>query len=590
MADGSVAPRRVLALPAIQSRPLFGFVFWGGIALLVVNVLVSTAAARRISLEHEQATHAQETLTALWRLDSRLADAESAERGYVLTGSEEYLAPWATARPEVERLLVGLESLAVGDPDLQAHTSALRESIVARMERLVVGVQRRQEEGFESARGYILTGKGLEAMAAVRSDFAALERELQQRADEANDRAHRSTGVARTTFAVANTAAGVMLALLFLFMRRHEATRERAAAVLRQGEERLRMVVDNAPVVLFALDKDGVIQIERGRGLSTIGMTPMHNVGLRCEDVWKGHPTIPDNVRRGLSGEAFSELVEIHGTVFETSYRPLRDDKGEVSGLLGIALDVTERLESERKLREATEDLERRVEARTAELEAANKELESFSYSVSHDLRAPLRSIDGFGAAIEEECGPALSPVCRTYMGRLRSATRRMAQLIEDLLKLSRVTRAGLHRETIDLSTLARGILEELAHADPGREVRVRVDDGLVAEGDSHLVRILLDNLLNNAWKFTSKTDDAEIRFTRDGDAFAVSDNGAGFDMAYVHRLFGPFQRLHGVDEFEGTGIGLATVQRIVARHGGRVWAEGEPGKGATFRFTLPVG
>jgi signal transduction histidine kinase len=174
-------------------------------------------------------------------------------------------------------------------------------------------------------------------------------------------------------------------------------------------------------------------------------------------------------------------------------------------------------------------------------------------------------------------------------MARMRASTRRMAQLIEDLLKLSRVTRAGIHREAVDLSAFARTILDDLAHGDPARRVRTEVEEGLSAEGDTHLVRILLENLLNNAWKFTSRTADASIRFGREGEAFYVADNGAGFDMAYVHRLFAPFQRLHGVDEFEGTGIGLATVQRIVTRHGGKVWAEGAPGKGATFRFTLPA-
>lgn len=227
---------------------------------------------------------------------------------------------------------------------------------------------------------------------------------------------------------------------------------------------------------------------------------------------------------------------------------------------------------------------------RTAQLEASNRELEAFSYSVSHDLRAPLRGIDGFSQALLEDYADRLDAPGQDYLRRVRAVTQRMSRLIDDLLSLSRIPRSELRRETVDLSGLACSVVEQLREAQPEREVEFHVAGGLMAQGDARLLRIALENLLGNAWKFSSKTDGAVIEFGMmrdDGeDVYFVRNNGAGFDMNYASKLFGAFQRLHDVREFEGTGIGLATVQRIVRRHGGRAWAEGEPGRGATFYFT----
>ena len=236
-------------------------------------------------------------------------------------------------------------------------------------------------------------------------------------------------------------------------------------------------------------------------------------------------------------------------------------------------------------------DLERRVADRTAQLETALKELESFSYSVSHDLRAPLRSLDGFSLALLEDYGDQLDPIGRDYLRRIRAASQRMAQLIDDLLNLSRVSRAELRREPVDLSALATAVIEELRRAQPERRVEVVIAPGLTADADPRLLRVVMENLLGNAWKFTSKRQEARIEFAaiprEDRQVYFVRDNGAGFDMTYVGNLFAPFQRLHAVGEFEGSGIGLATVQRIVRRHGGQAWAEGGVDQGATFYFTL---
>jgi light-regulated signal transduction histidine kinase (bacteriophytochrome) len=236
------------------------------------------------------------------------------------------------------------------------------------------------------------------------------------------------------------------------------------------------------------------------------------------------------------------------------------------------------------------------AEARAAlaeELELKNEELESFSYSVAHDLRAPLRSIDGFSLALLEECGEVLDDSGRQYLKYVRESAQHMARLIDDLLALSRVTRGEVERDDTDLGSIAKSVAARLARANPDRNVELVMPERLVADCDPRLLTIVFENLIGNAWKFTGKRADARVEIgviPGAPRAYFVRDNGAGFDMAYASKLFGVFQRLHSAAEFEGTGIGLVTVQRIIRRHGGRIWAEGETNRGATFFFTLEGG
>ena len=286
--------------------------------------------------------------------------------------------------------------------------------------------------------------------------------------------------------------------------------------------------------------------------------------GERVEHCW-------DTVRRRRDGS----LVDVSVNV-----SPIRDAAGNVVGASKVVRDITDRKRAEEALALAKEVAE-----------TASRELEAFSYSVAHDLRAPLRGIDGFSQALLEDYSDTLDAQGQDYLRRVREAAQRMARLIDDLLMLSRVSQSDVRDEPIDLSARARAIAVRLQSIEPERHVEFTIADGMVAHGDGSLISILLDNLLGNAWKFTAKRPEARIELgcaaRPGGSHYFVRDNGAGFDMAFAPKLFGVFQRLHSTTEFDGTGIGLATVQRVVRRHGGRIWAEGEVDRGATFYFTL---
>jgi signal transduction histidine kinase len=304
----------------------------------------------------------------------------------------------------------------------------------------------------------------------------------------------------------------------------------------------------------------------------------------------KVHGHIVKPIRR------LAEAAEVVSAQKDYSIRAEPGSRDEIGALIQTFNDMLEQIQQRNgELEQAHGLLEKRVAERTRELTAANKELEAFSYSVSHDLRAPLRSIDGFSRALLEEYpGKLLDEQGSHFLNRVRVNTQRMSELIDDLLNLSRINRAELVKRKVDVSAIAQKVAGDLRSRDESRHVDLRIGPGLEADADAHLLRIVFENLLGNAWKFTARTQEPWIevgRLLNGADApFFVRDNGAGFDMQYAGKLFGVFQRLHSDKEFEGTGVGLATVQRIVARHGGRIWAEGAVGRGAVFYFTLGGG
>lgn len=378
--------------------------------------------------------------------------------------------------------------------------------------------------------------------------------------------------------------------------------RKQAVEALKESERFYRNVLDGLSMMAGTLSPQGVLLFANKAALTAGGLSPDAVFGKPLVDsywiAWSAvsQARMRQTIRRVAAGETlrFEDQVRMAGDQIidvEIAMVPLCDDQGHITHIVVSGFDITERKRAATEIRTLNVELEQRVQERTAQLAAANKELEAFAYSVSHDLRAPLRAIDGFSQALMEDYAPHLDNLGQSYLERVRAATQRMGLLIDDLLLLSRVLRQEMSRKSVDLSALVRELTAEFTRREPQRNVSVEIAPGVSAVGDARLLRVMLDNVLNNAWKYTSKKAQARIEFgtatLNEEPVYFVRDNGAGFDMRYASKLFGAFQRMHKAEDFPGTGVGLATAARVIHRHGGRIWAQAEVDQGATFFFTL---
>jgi PAS domain S-box-containing protein len=410
----------------------------------------------------------------------------------------------------------------------------------------------------------------------------------------------------RRAVRLAGPVAGLQVALLggvglfgLSLVRRAEQARLEALDEATASHNQLQKLIDNTEsnIYMKRVDNGQYLLVNR-EWERLFGVTRDQVINMTDHGVFP--PELADQLRandlrvaaegKSVQYEETAQSADGERTYISVKF-PVLDSAGEPYAVCGISTDITERKRAEDEIRHLNANLELGVRQRTAELENSNKELDAFAYSVSHDLRAPLRSLHGFSDALLEDYADILDDVGKDYLHRLQRNVGRMGRMIDDLLNLSRATRAELERREVDLTAMSHEIVADMRAADPDREVTLTVPDGLTADADPHLLRLAMHNLLANAWKFTAKRPDATIevgRFERSGETFFfVRDNGVGFDMSYAGKLFDAFQRLHTTSEFEGTGIGLAIVARVVRRHGGRIQAEAEIDHGATFYFNL---
>ena len=601
------------------------------VSIPVVALLAALTAAvfvQRAQQSAEQVVrHTQDVRQRMQLALTLLVDAETGTRGYLLTGLQEWLEPYHSALRRFPEVVRELETLVGDNPGQKARVSRMKEVAGNRLEHLVVlqgftgpGRTGEMEEALTRSKASMDQVRGIfgemqrdeEALLAVRIEHllhvrawlyvlmgAAVAAGLAGGVSSAFlFGRHVSRRVEQLTLAAGNLAArqplppadasGDEIGLCSRALREADSLLDQREHQLKEAQTFLEHLVETSPTVVFRQDPHNLSIIYVSPNVERIlGYTQAEI--LSTPDFWTAHihpedlQAVIDSDRAAFADRRSQLEIEYRFQHKDGGYRWLDsfvridyDSRGAPRDFLGHRLDITARRQAEQSLRE-----------REAHLDAANRELEAFSYSVSHDLRAPLRSIDGFSLALMEDYSGGLDEAGRKYIQRVRAATQRMGELIDDLLNLSRVTRSPLRRTEVDLSAAAGSIAQELSQSQPAREVEFVIQPDLNDDCDANLIRVVLENLLGNAWKFTSRHPRARIEFGRDHDAYFVRDDGAGFDPAYKTKLFGAFQRLHHSGDFSGTGIGLATVQRIVNRHGGRVWAEGEPEKGAAFHFTL---
>lgn len=556
------------------------------LAFLLVNAWVAERNLQDIISASNQSGHTSRVLTALRRTLSTVQDAETGQRGYILTGDRAYLAPYTGSLSQLPTELDALQSVLTPGKQ-QDRLVSLRGEIALKAAELKKTIDLYDAGRQDDALQVIRSAHGLQHMAEIRRTIEQMSNEEQSIFDGKRFALEASWQRARGTNVLA-TAIGVsLLATLALAFVRRARQSEQIELERRRSEARFREMADNLPLIVSSLDSNGRVLFANKFFFEYTGAKANGELGdlVASTVLAEDRPKLIllwEQARR--EGAEFSAEVRIcrydaEHRWFEIRYVPFRSEGGAIDGWFGVGIDVhDERVEQER--------LALAVAQRTSQLTEANRDLEGFTYSVSHDLRAPLRAIASTSHMLIEDYGDTIPSDANALLLRQAAAATKLGQLIDDLLHLTRISRIEMRREPLDLSLMAREIVDGLRS---NGSHRFEIQPDLHATGDSQLIRLALDNLFLNAVKFSPGGGSIEFgkAETSRGPAFYLRDHGVGFDMAYAHKLFKPFERLVTEQEFPGTGIGLTNVQRAIERHGGEVWAESELGHGATFYFTL---
>ncbi len=526
---------------------------------------------------------------------SDMVDAESTSRGYGATGDEKFIAHLNVSISNVQEHLQALQVLSAENPRQMRDLRELASLIDRELQFVRTLMEARRDNGVAAATELLRQSEGTRLMGKIRARQAVME------AEEANGfdvRQLANSATARDVEWAIAVGGFVMLAFVVaasLIIRRDVSERIRAE----QRNSILAAIVQSSDEAIIAKTLDGIVTQWNSGAEKLYGYTESEIVGRPIStivppDRLDEFAHILSRVSRGEPLPQFETVrVTKDGTRLDVSLTvsPIKNTEGWIIGAATVAQNITERKRAEEEIRKLNEELEQRVADRTAQLQASNQELEAFTYSVSHDLRAPLRHIDGFSKLLASKHQADLSPGAQEYIVTIRESVQQMGMLIDDLLSLARVGRKQLSMEVTGLNSLADEAVAELKHAYPDRAIEWNIRTLPFVECDPTLMKQVFVNLLANAVKFTRPRTPAviEVGATGDGESpvVFVRDNGVGFSMKYANKLFGVFQRLHRAEDFEGTGVGLATVQRIIHKHGGRVWAEAALDRGATFFFTV---
>jgi len=522
---------------------------------------------------------------------------EIGQRGYLLTGKEVYLQPYEDAKDRLPKVLTTLDELTPYDSDRQRNLEKLTSLIIQKQQELAAGIAMKRANKTDEASWLIMSGLGKKEMDDIRALIARMRKSEEARM--ATRIALWEAGARRTAHVVilGVAVASIFLLTAILALNSETSERSRAENALRKSQTRTKMLADSIPdYAILMLDIEGRVLSWSPGARKILGYKQEEVLGQSYSRFFP-----PGDASAGVPNQEL-EKVTVNGRVETEGWRvrkdgsrfwsnsvmvAIRDDEGQLQGFSKVMRDVTEQKAAQEKIEKLNQDLEQRA----SDLEAANKELEAFTYSVSHDLRAPLRHIDGFSQLLVDEHGPQLPAEVRRYLDRIQNGARQMGQLVDELLNLSRIGRREIGLQVTGLDSVVGQVVSELKMEIDGRKVDWKIASLPYVECDPTLMRQVFANLLSNAVKYTRPRDPAiiEVGTVQENGAPAifVRDNGVGFSMKYADKLFGVFQRLHRAEDFEGTGIGLATVQRIIHKHGGRIWAEAELDKGATFYFTL---